>query len=133
LTWFTQHSSMVLDSLLLNGDFHIHAGLDLDRRDLLHDVAWAVEVDPALMDSHFEPIPRVGTFTARRLSCGDVQHFSWKSDWPLGSQLLFLGTTEELAADFFQSRDVAGAQRNSDLSEILTLGCGLLHRLNASH
>ena len=43
--------------------FHLHAGLDVDGGDLLHDLGGRVQVDHALVDPHLELVPGLGTLT----------------------------------------------------------------------
>ena len=47
--------------------FHLHAGLDVDGGDLLHDLGGRVQVDHALVDAHLEAVPRLGALAARGL------------------------------------------------------------------
>ena len=43
--------------------FHLHARLDVDGGDLLHDLGGRVQVDHALVDPHLELVPGLGTLT----------------------------------------------------------------------
>ena len=43
--------------------YHLHAGLDVDGGDLLHDLGGRVQVDHALVDPHLELVPGLGTLT----------------------------------------------------------------------
>merc|ERR1739847_154176 len=51
-----------------NRHLNLHAGRDVDRRELAHDLGRAEQVDDALVDAHLEAVPRVGTLAARRLA-----------------------------------------------------------------
>ena len=57
-----------------------------------------MEVDEALVDAHLEPVPSVGTFTARRFSGGNSQDFGWISNWTSSLVSLVLSSNEDLIA-----------------------------------
>lgn len=63
-----------LASLLVDGDLHLHAGLDHDGGDVLDGVGGGVQVDDALVDAHLEAVPRVGALTAGGLARRDLEH-----------------------------------------------------------
>lgn len=59
------------------------------------------------MNPHLKHIPRLASFTTRRLPCGDLQSFGGEPDGTLDAEVLGLGALEELGADFFERLDFA--------------------------
>ena len=47
----------------VHSSIHLHARLDVDGGDLLHDLGGRVQVDHALVDPHLELVPGLGTLT----------------------------------------------------------------------
>ena len=47
--------------LQVHDDLDLHAGLDVDGGDLLHDLLRGQQVDDALVYAHLEAIPGLGT------------------------------------------------------------------------
>ena len=54
------------------------------------------------MDSHFVPVPGVGSLSAWGLPGGDSQGFGWDPDWALSFEVVVLGGVDDLAAGSFQ-------------------------------
>lgn len=54
-----------------NGNLNLNTSLDVDD-DLLDNFSWGVEIDQSLVDSHFEHIPCLGSFTTGCLSGCDL-------------------------------------------------------------
>ena len=98
-----------------DGDFDVHAGLDGDGRDLLDDLRWGVQVDEALVDTHLEPIPRVGSFTAWGLARRDHQTLGWHADGTLDAEIFRLGAADQVGAHLLQVLHMTGRQRDADL------------------
>jgi hypothetical protein len=65
-------------------------------------------LNQTFVDSHFESIPGLGTFTTGCLSGGDLQGLGRETDWALDTELLALGTLDELLADLLEGLDFAG-------------------------
>ena len=63
----------MMKSLLGHGEFDLHARVDLDRGYLLHVLVRAHKVDDPLVDSEFQALVGVGSFTARRFAHRDFQ------------------------------------------------------------
>jgi hypothetical protein len=57
-------------------------------------------LNQAFMDPHFEEIPRLRTFTARRLPRADAQVLRGQANRALHTEVLALGAIDELGADF---------------------------------
>lgn len=66
-----------------DGDLHLYSRLDVDGRDLLHDLRGRVQVDDPLVDPHLEAVPGLGTLTTRSLSCRDAQELGGHADGSL--------------------------------------------------
>merc|ERR1712072_293912 len=97
-----------------NGHLDLHARLDVDGGDLLHDIGGRVQVDHALVDSHLELVPGLGTLTARSLSGGDPECFGGHPHWTLHLKLLVLGSPDQVLAHLLQRLHVPGGQGDPD-------------------
>jgi hypothetical protein len=71
------------------------------------------------VDSHLKRIPSLRTFTARRLSGGDLETFSWETNGALDAEILRLGALNEFLADLLEGRDLAASESDSDLMSFL--------------
>lgn len=67
------------------------------------------------MDSHLEAIPGLGTFTTRSFTGGNLQGLGWETDWSLDTEILSLGTLDELTADLLEGLNLLGGEGDSDL------------------
>merc|ERR1719234_2292962 len=74
-----------------DGHLNLYTRLDVDGGDLLDDLRGGMQVDDALVDSHLELVPCLGTLTARSLPGGDPEHFGGHPHWALDLQLLLQG------------------------------------------
>lgn len=72
------------------------------------------------MDSHLESVPGLGSFTTRSLSGGNFEGLGWETDGALDTEILGLGTLDELLADLLERLDVAGGEGDADLVSFLT-------------
>jgi len=106
-----------------NGNFNLDTGLEGDRSDLLDNLAGGVEVDETLVDLHLESVPGLGTLTARSLTGGDLQDLGGESDGAFDSQLLVLGTVDEVVAELLQVADVRRGKSDPNLVDLLGDGC----------
>merc|ERR1719370_2123874 len=98
------------------GDCHLnlHAGLDVDGSDLLDDLGRRVQVDHALVDSHLELVPGLGTLTARSLPGGDPEGLGGHPHWTLPLELLVLGSPDQVLAHLLQRLHVPRGQSDPD-------------------
>merc|ERR1711868_96214 len=94
---------------------------DGDGSDLLDDLGGGVEVDHPLVDPQLEPVPGLGTLTARGLPGGDPQGLSGHPHWALDLQLLLLGSLDQVGADLLQALDRPGGQGDPDPVDHLLL------------
>ena len=94
--------------------FHLHAGLDVDGGDLLHNLGGTVEVDDSLVDPHLELVPGLTTLSARSLTGGDPQGLGGHPDGSLHLQLLVFGSLDQITADLLQRLHVTGSQSDPD-------------------
>lgn len=85
-------------------------------------------LNQTLVDAHLVEIPSLGTLTARGLTGLDLEVLGGQADGALDTEVLALGTLDELGADLLEGLDLAGGQGDTDL-------VGLLQRLlaNGSH
>lgn len=58
-----------------------------------------MQVDETLVDPHLESVPSLGTLTTGRLSGGDLQVLGREPDGSLDSEVLVLGTVDEVGRD----------------------------------
>ena len=78
-----------------NGDLNLYARLDANGRDLFNDLCWAVEVDEALVDSHLEAVPRLGTLSAGSLPRCDAQGLGGHTDWSFYLQVFAFSALDQ--------------------------------------
>ena len=71
------------------------------------------------MDSHLKRIPSLGTFTARRLSGGDLEGLSRETDGALDAEVLGLGALDELLAHLLKRGDLPAGEGDADLMSFL--------------
>jgi len=63
---------------------------------------------------HLKSVPGLGTLTTRSFAGSNFQDLSGKPNRALDSQLLVLGTINEIVAEFLQVADVGRRQGNPD-------------------
>ena len=90
-----------------------------------------VQVDEALVHAELEAVPGVGTFTARRLANGELEHLGGHADGALDLEALLLGAADEVRAHLLEVGDVLGGERDADavhalLGSVLLAGAGSL-------
>ena len=90
-----------------------------------------MEIDETLVDAHLETIPGLGTVTARRLTGGDTENLGGETNGSLDTEVLVLGTLDQIRADLLEVLDVAGGQGDTDavngrLDVLLNTGLGRL-------
>ena len=88
----------------MDGDVNFNARLDVDVDDLLEHLGRRVKVDETLVDSHLVEVPGLGTFTVWGLTGVDSKSLGWHTDRALDSELLLLGSLDELLADCIHVR-----------------------------
>jgi hypothetical protein len=76
-------------------------------------------LNQSLVDSHLESIPGLRSFTARGLSGGNLEGLGWQTDGALDTEVLGLGTLDELLADLLERGDLSAGQGDSDLVSFL--------------
>lgn len=67
------------------------------------------------MDPHLVRIPRLATFTARRLPRRHLQALGRQADGALDAEVLGLCALDELLADLFERRHFLARQGDADL------------------
>ena len=67
-------------------------------------------LDQALVDPHLIRIPGLAALTTRGLAGCDLQVLGRQADGAFDTQVLGLGTLDQLAGDLFQARDIAGGE-----------------------
>jgi hypothetical protein len=97
-----------------NGDLDLNSGLDGDRGDLLDNLLGGVEIDDPLVDPHLEPVPGVGTLTARRLPAGDKEVLGGETDGALHLEVLLVSLLEEVGANPLEVLDVPRGEGDTD-------------------
>ena len=114
-----------------DGHLNLYTGFDVDRGDLLDDLRWRVQIDDTLVQAHLEAIPSLGTLTARGLTGGDTQNLGRHADGALDTQLLLLGSADQISANLLQTADIARGQRDANAVYGRGLGNGLLNVLSS--
>lgn len=91
---------MLFGNLLLN-EHHLglDGGVDVEGGDLTDNIVGGEQVDNTLVDSHLEAVPGVGSVTARGLASGDVENLGGDTDGALDTDVLVLGSTNNISAD----------------------------------
>ena len=84
-----------------------------------------MKIDDALVDTHLEAIPGLGTFTTRGLTGGDPQGLGGHPDGSLNFEVLILGSLDEVSADLFEALHVPGGQGDPDTVNWAFFGSGL--------
>lgn len=56
-----------------------------------------MQIDEALVDSHLESIPGLGTLSTGRLPGGDAQNLGGHAHWSLHLQGLLLGSLDKIS------------------------------------
>jgi len=116
-----------------NRDLDLNTSLNIDN-DLLDNLGGSIEINQTLMDPHLESIPSLGSLTTGRLPGGDLQGLGWEADRAFDSEVLGLGTLDELLADFLEGGDFSAGQGDADfvgfraLAEIFLFVVGHLDR-----
>lgn len=82
-------------SLLPDNKVDINTGVDSEVSDFLDNAGWAVDVDDSLVDSHLESVPCLGTFTARRLTGGNLENLSGDAHGSSSFVALVLGSCDD--------------------------------------
>ena len=130
---------MARDNLSGDGDLNLNTSLDVDD-DLLNSLGrsvqakdisafmspeWKIRIagedvlNQALVDSHLESVPGLGTLTVGGLAGLDLQGLGGKTDRALDVQRLGAGTVNELLADLLEGLDLAGGEGDTDLVDLL--------------
>lgn len=71
------------------------------------------------MDSHLECIPSLRTFATWRLSGGDLKGLGRETDRSLYTEILRLGTVDELLAHLLERGNLAASKSDADLVSFL--------------
>jgi len=90
-----------------------------------------VQVNETLVDLHLITVPGLGTLTARGLTGGDAENLGRETNGSLDTEVLVLGTLDQIRADLLEVLDVAGGQGDTDavngrLDVLLNTGLGRL-------
>lgn len=79
------------------------------------------------MDSHLKGVPGLGTLTTGGLAGGDLEVLGGEADGALNTEVLRLGTVDELGADLLEGLDLARGEGDADLVDLGGIGlAGLL-------
>jgi hypothetical protein len=71
------------------------------------------------VDSHLKGIPGLRTFTARRLSGGDLEGFGRETDGTLNAEVLRFGTFDEFLAHLLKRGYLSAGKGDADLMSFL--------------
>lgn len=108
-----------------DGDLDLDTWLERDGGDLLDNLRRGVEVDQPLVDSHLVVRVSLRTFTAGGLPGGVAQDLGGQSDGALNSQLLVLGSGDQVIADLLEVLDIARGESDSDSVDLGRRGGGV--------
>lgn len=92
--------------------------------DLLHNLRGGVQVDEPLVDPHLVVVPSLGSLTTGRLSGGMVEDLGGETDRSLDSELLVLGSRDEVVADFLEVLDATRGESDADPMNLGRSACG---------
>jgi len=98
-----------------DGNLDLDTWLDRHRSDLLDGLSWAGKINEPLVDLELVSVPGLGAFTAGGLSGSDLQDLGGHPDRSLNTELLILGSVDQIRADLFQSLDILACQGDPDL------------------
>lgn len=118
------------------GDLALDTGLEVDGGELLDNLGGGVEIDQTLVDLHLVAVPGLGTLTAGRLAGGDAEDLGGETDGALDTEVLVLGTLDQVGADLLEVLDVAGGEGDADAVDgglDLLLNTGLGRLLDGGH
>lgn len=118
------------------GDLALDTGLEVDGGELLDNLGGGVEIDQTLVDLHLEAVPGLGTLTAGGLAGGDAEDLGGETDGALDTEVLVLGTLDQVGADLLEVLDVAGGEGDADAVDgglDLLLNTGLGRLLDGGH
>lgn len=104
-------------SLLPDDKVDINTGVDSEVSDFLDNARGAVNVDDSLVDSHFESVPGLGTFTARTLTGGDLENLSGDADGSSSFVALVLGSCDDLGTSTLKWFDLLASESHSKPSQ----------------
>lgn len=85
---------------------------------MLDNLRRRVEIDKTLVDLELVAIPCLGTLTTRSLTGSDLQDLGGKADGALDTEVLVLGTVDEVTREFLEVRNIAAGQSNTDFVEL---------------
>jgi len=94
------------DLSISDRDLDLDSGLDVDGGDLLDGVGGGVQVNHTLVDPQLEPVPGLGTLSARSLTGGDAESLGRHPHRTLHLQILGLGSVDEVGTNLLQRSDV---------------------------
>ena len=76
-------------------------------------------LNQALVNSHLEGIPGLGSFSARGLSGGDLKSLGGETDGALDAEVLGLGALDKFLADFLEGCDFSTSEGYPDAMDFL--------------
>jgi len=103
-----------------DGDLDLDSRLQADAGNLLDYLAGRVQVDQSLVNFELVAIPSLGTFTTRSLTGRDLQNFGGETDRAFDTELLVLGSVNEIGRELLQVPDVAACERDPDFVNFCT-------------
>ena len=114
-------SFLVVSVIIPDNEVNLDGGINSEVGNLTDDGGGAVDVENALVDSHFESIPGVGSVTTRRTSGSDSEALGGHAVGSLGLESLVLGAGNDLRASLLEGLDESGGQGHSDLANFFEL------------
>jgi len=112
--------SYVVLNLRRNGHLNFDTRLQADAGDLLDNLAGGVQVDQSLMDFKLIAIPSLRTFTTRSLTGSNLQNLGGETDGAFNTELLVLGSVNEIGGELFQVSDITAGERDPDFVNFCT-------------
>jgi len=103
-----------------DGDLNLDSRLQADAGNLLDNLAGRVQVDQSFVYLELIAIPSLRTFTTRSLTGGDLQNFGGEADRAFDTELLVLGSVNEIGRELLQVPNVAAGKRDPDFVDFCT-------------
>jgi hypothetical protein len=108
-------------NLRSHGHFNEDIWVDVNGGNLLHGIGGGVQVDQALVDTHFVLVPGLGTVSGWCLTSNDAEDLGRKTYRARNAKILLEGRLLQFSADLFQVLHILRGQGDADTVELAGL------------